>query len=180
MKIDESKIETNPTMVFYLEMDENPNFEVEKAANTERVVFEKLDRPLSVETYRKHYYNVGFPFQWLDRLVMADDELSEKINAPNIDIFVFKIDGEDAGYAEFQKEEAFTEIVYFGLYENFIGKGLGKLCLQWVINQAWSYNPEWIQLNTCGLDHENALLVYQSQGFDLVETKIEDRKVLIN
>jgi GNAT superfamily N-acetyltransferase len=66
----------------------------------------------------------------------------------------------------------------FGLFAAFVGKGLGKFFLQGVINKAWSFNARWIQLNTCSLDHPNALAVYQSQGFKVVRTKEEQRKVL--
>lgn len=175
--IDFSKIKTQPTDVFYLKMDENPCF---KLLDTEGMHFEKLKQPINVQDYRKHYFNVGFEWNWLDRLVMLDDELSFKINQPSVDIFILKVNNEAAGFAEFMKEESFTEILYFGLYPDFIGKGLGKFFLKWVINQAWSYKPRWIQLNTCSLDHENALSVYQSMGFKIVETTVEERKILLN
>ena len=94
------------------------------------------------------------------------------------DIFVFHVNDEPAGYAEFVNEKSFVEIQYFGLMPEFIGKGLGKYFLQWVIAKAWSYNPEWIQLNTCTLDHPNALSVYKNAGFKEVRTEIQNRRIL--
>jgi len=139
----------------------------------------KLDiypKPVSVDNYRKLYYGVGEEWHWLDRMVMPDHELESLINAPNNEIFLFSIDGVTAGFAEFVKEEKFTEIMYFGLLPDFVGKGWGHYFLQIVIQQAWSYQPEWIQLNTCSLDHPNALSVYQKAGFKIVKTEIQQRK----
>ena len=111
-------------------------------------------------------------------MVMPDEELSEKINAENIDTFLFYINKEIAGYIEFVKEEKYVEILYFGLMPSFIGKGYGKYFLQWVISKAWSYQPEWIQLNTCTLDHPNALGTYKKAGFIEVRTEIHQRRIL--
>jgi GNAT superfamily N-acetyltransferase len=110
---------------------------------------------------------------------MPDEELFEKINASNTDIFVFYVNNEPAGYIEFVKDKKFVEIQYFGLLPSFIGKGLGKYFLQWVVANAWSYQPEWIQLNTCALDHPYALDVYKKAGFKEIKSITEQRKILV-
>jgi len=51
-------------------------------------------------------------------------------------IYILKVNNEDAGFVEFILEKDFTEILYFGLFPAFIGKGLGKFFLQWAINKA--------------------------------------------
>jgi GNAT superfamily N-acetyltransferase len=141
--------------------------------------FELLPKPVPADEYRKYYYAVGEKHFWLDRMVMPDEELSEKINASNVDIFLFYVNKEVAGYIEFVKEEKYTEILYFGLIPAFIGKGYGNYLLQWAIAKAWNYKPEWVQLNTCTLDHPNALGTYKKAGFREVRTEIHQRKVLI-
>jgi len=145
-------------------------------ANTD---FNLIPKPISEYEYRKYYYGVGEKHFWLDRMVMPDKELSEKINADNVDIFLFYINKEVAGYIEFVKEEKYVEILYFGLMPSLVGKGYGKYFLQWVIAKAWSYNPEWIQLNTCTLDHPNALGTYKKAGFIQVRTETHQRRVLV-
>lgn len=110
---------------------------------------------------------------------MPDQGLFDKINAGNIDIYVFYINDQAAGYIEFVKEERFVEILYFGVMPQFIGKGYGKYFLQWVIAKAWSYQPGWIQLNTCTLDHPNALETYKKAGFTEIRKEIHQRRVLI-
>jgi GNAT superfamily N-acetyltransferase len=173
--IDISKIIFQPVTVTFLEMYEPKELPV-PFANTH---FELLPKPISADEYRKYYYGVGEKHFWLDRMVMPDEELSEKINANNTDIFLFYVNKEVAGYIEFVKEEKHVEILYFGLMPAFIGKGYGKYFLQWVIAKAWSYKPEWIQLNTCTLDHPNALGTYKKAGFTEVRTEIHQRRILI-
>jgi GNAT superfamily N-acetyltransferase len=173
MPIDTSKIILQPVTVTFLEMHESK----ESPAVLPNTSFELLSKPIAVNEYRKYYYGVGEKYHWLDRMVMPDPELYQKINASNIDIFVFSVNNEAAGYIEFSKEERFVEIVYFGLLPGFIGKGYGKYFLQWVIGKAWSYHPQWIQLNTCTLDHPNALSTYKKAGFTEVRKEIQQRKV---
>lgn len=173
--IDVSKIKFQPVKVTFLEMHEPKAFPA-PLANTH---FELLPKPISVNEYRKYYYGVGEKYYWLDRMVMPDEELLEKINAPNVDIFIFKVNNQIAGYIEFAREEKYVEILYFGLLPGFIGKGMGKYFLQWVIAKAWSYQPKWIQLNTCTLDHPNALSTYKKAGFTEVKKEIHQRRVLV-
>jgi GNAT superfamily N-acetyltransferase len=173
--IDTSRIVLQPVTVTFLEMHEPK----ESPVQLPDTHFELLPKPISVNAYRKLYYGVGEKWHWLDRMVMPDKELFDKINAPNTDIYVFYVNNEPAGYIEFVKEEKFVEIQYFGLMPAFIGKGLGKYFLQWVVAKAWSYQPEWIQLNTCTLDHPHALDVYKKAGFKEIKSITEPRKILV-
>ena len=169
-----SGIILKPVTVTFLEMHEPK----EPPAPLPDTQFELLPKHISVNDYRRLYYGVGEKWHWLDRMVMPDDELFEKINAANVDIFVFKVKNEIAGYIEFVKEEKYVEIQYFGLMPAFIGKGFGKYFLQWVVAKAWSYRPDWIQLNTCSLDHPHALSVYKKAGFKEVKKETQERRVL--
>lgn len=171
---DTSAITMKPATVSYMEMRVPPPVKLIIRPETD---FRLLARPVSVEQYRQYYYGVGKEWHWLDRMVMPDEELFEKINAANTEIWIISIDKADAGFAEFVKEESFTEIQYFGLLPDFVGKGYGSYFLAWVIEKAWSYQPTWIQLNTCTLDHPNALAVYQKAGFVKVRTEVQQRRV---
>jgi GNAT superfamily N-acetyltransferase len=173
--IDTSKIIMQPVTVTFLEMHDPKELPISLPGTH----FGLLLNPIPVNEYRKFYYGVGENHSWLDRMVMPDDELFDKINASNVDIFLFYINKEMAGYIEFVKDEKYVEILYFGLMPAFIGKGYGKYFLQWVITKAWSYKPEWIQLNTCTLDHPNAFGTYKKAGFTEVRTEIHQRRVLV-
>lgn len=177
ININKEKIGTCQTLVTYLEMHTPP---AEILVPADNVKITLLEKPIDVEVYREHYYKVGEKHYWLDRLVMPDDELHGLINADNIDIFIVSIDGAPAGYAEFIKGEEFTEILYFGLYPEFTGKGYGKYFLRWAIEKAWSYGPKWIQLNTCKLDHPYALTNYKNNGFTEVRSEYQTRRILID
>ena len=173
--IDISRITFQPAIVTFFEMHEPK----ELPASLPGTHFGLLLNPIPVNEYRKFYYGVGENHSWLDRMVMPDEELFDKINAGNVDIFLFYVNKEIAGYIEFVKEEKYVEILYFGLLPAYIGQGYGKYFLQWVIAKAWSYKPEWIQLNTCTLDHPNALGTYKKAGFTEIRKETHQRRVLI-
>lgn len=172
--IDFSRIVWQPATVTFMEMHERPVAPPSRGNTT----FQLLPKPINVNVYREYYFGVGEKHQWLDRMVMEDTELSGKINADNIEIYTFHIDDKPAGYAEFILNKDFTEILYFGLMPAFVGKGWGLYFLNVVIQHAWSYNPKWIQLNTCSLDHPNAINVYTKAGFRKVRTAVEQRRVM--
>ena len=91
--IDTSKIILQPVKVTFLEMHERKEMPPEMP-NT---FFKLLQKPISGNEYRELYYEVGEKWFWLDRMVMPDETLFEKINATNTDIFVFKVNDKPAG-----------------------------------------------------------------------------------
>ena len=164
-----------PTKVFYLKLETKQNA---PKLLIDSCYLQQITKPVSVDRYREQYVKVGKQFNWLDRIVMPDDKLYSQINAENTFIFKFIINSIEAGYAEFVIENEYVELLYFGLFPEFIGKSYGKIFLTICIEKAWSYKPQWIQLNTCELDHSNALPIYKSMGFELYKTQIEQRWVL--
>jgi GNAT superfamily N-acetyltransferase len=176
MSFDTSRVALKQVQVTFLEMHEQPVNTIPAAFKMD---FELLPKPIAVPDYRSYYYGVGKEWYWLDRMMMEDALLYEKINASNVDIYVLYIEDQPAGFAEFVWEKEYVEILYFGLLPAFIGKGYGHYFLQTVIQTAWNYQPKHIQLNTCSLDHPNALPIYKKAGFKEVRTGMEERKVLV-
>jgi len=129
----------------------------------------KLDNP-PVSYYRYLYNTVGEPWFWWERRQMDDRTLAGFIQDPDIDIYVLHAGGVPAGYAEFSRKTLpVLSIVYFGLAPDFIGQGLGKYFMNWVVDQAWSYpGTEKVTVDTCNLDHPRALSAYQRAGFQPV------------
>ena len=162
--------------IFFLEMQHRP-----ASASTFQTNFSatELTKPLSAALYRDLYFGVGEKWNWLDRMVISGTELEEKINKSHVHIFVFEVEEQQVGYAELVVEDDFVEILYFGLFPAFTGKGLGPSLLRWTIEKAWSYNKPLVQLNTCSLDHPKALEVYLKAGFELVRTETQERKILV-
>lgn len=174
MNLDLSRITMQPVNVYYLRMESRP---IGGMPENSDVTFEQIHQPISCKDYLKYYTAVGMKTNWVDRIIMPEEELLQKINANDVIIYVMKVKEKEAGYVELVVGNPFVEILYFGLFPEFIGKGLGKFFLGWSIYRAWSFNPQWIQLNTCGLDHENALLTYKKSGFVQYKATIEQRRV---
>lgn len=108
---------------------------------------------------------------------MNRSKLYNIINSKKTEIFLYKIKENIAGFAEFVREKEYTEILYFGLFPKYIGKGLGKEFLKRVIEISWNREQKWTQLNTCELDHPNALSTYKKSGFEIDKIVIENRTI---
>ena len=85
ISIDISKIKFQPVTVTFLEMHEPK----ELSAPLPSTHFSLLPKPIAADEYRKYYYAVGEKHFWLDRMVMPDEELFDRINAGNVDIYIF-------------------------------------------------------------------------------------------
>jgi GNAT superfamily N-acetyltransferase len=107
---------------------------------------------------------------------MRDDDLRAIIQDTKVEIYILYVNGVPAGYAELDlRQEPDIELAYFGIMPEFIGNRLGPFLLNWIIDKAWSYNPQRFWLHTCTLDHPKALAVYQQAGF--VPYKFEEKIV---
>ena len=165
---------TIESVITFLRMDNPP---VKREDSQEHIIIKEFAKPIDIAEYLRMYRDVGAKLNWLDRVSMDTSELNSKINHPNTHIHTFSINKKFAGYCELIKESQYVEILYFGLTEPFIGKGFGKYLLNKTIELAWNLNPEWIQLNTCDLDHPNALSTYKKAGFKAYKTKIEEKRI---
>jgi GNAT superfamily N-acetyltransferase len=134
-------------------------------AAPEGVNVERATSP-TVEQYRALYDRVGRDWRWIDRRILSDEQLAAIITDPRVEIHLLRVDGEVAGYAELDRRiEDEVELAYFGLFGEYIGRGLGRFFLERVIERAWSYSPRRFWLHTCTLDHPRALPNYLKAGF---------------
>jgi GNAT superfamily N-acetyltransferase len=101
---------------------------------------------------------------------MSDEVLLGHVDHPEVELYVLYTGGQPSGFVELDRrpkpELAFA---YFGLMNEFIGRGLGKYLLNWAVDQAWSYGPEKLTVDTCTLDHPRAIGEYQRAGFSPVK-----------
>ncbi|GAF05617.1 GNAT family N-acetyltransferase [Saccharicrinis fermentans] len=162
--------------VYFLKMITPPPHPQSNIENTNIVHIEK---PIDINWYRKLYTEVGEAYNWLDRIFMEDTKLLKKINSPQTHIYTFLVHQSLAGYCELVEEGKHIEMLYFGLLSDFIGKGYGKYFLRKAIDLAWSFNPTQVQLNTCDLDHPNAIRSYKKAGFVHYKTIVEEKKITI-
>jgi len=119
------------------------------------------------------YKQIGKNYQWVDRLIWTDKNWIEYVSSPNLFTFVLKNNEDIAGFFElmYHKDKLETEIAYFGLLKEYIGKKLGGYMLSEAIKKSFSYNVKRVWAHTCSLDHKNALKNYLSRGMKICNTE---------
>ena len=139
-------------------------------------------RPLAPATagaYRRLSADVGGPYRWRDRDAWTDERLQAHLAAPGVTVTVLCDGDEAAGYYELVHRpgaatadgRAEVELVYFGLRDRWLGRGLGRRLLEAAIADAWRTDAERLVLNTCTLDHAAALPNYVARGFRVTGTE---------
>ena len=103
------------------------------------LIIEKINPP-DIEINKFFYKNVGKKHRWVDRLEWDNLKWISYLENEKVDTYVLKSNDNLVGYFEAIKNEQnnSTEIAYFGIIEEFIGKGIGayllseaiKICFQ--------------------------------------------------
>src|SRR5713226_5513219 len=118
---------------------------------------ERVEHP-SPSLWRFLYTEVGRLYHWVDRQGWTDDEVRAYLTRPEISLWVMRQQETPAGYFELcQEPDGAVEIVYFGLRDEFVGRGLGKYLLTVAVERAWELGAKRVWLHTCTLDHPSAL-----------------------
>jgi GNAT superfamily N-acetyltransferase len=129
----------------------------------------------AVAYYRFLYDTVGRGYDWTSRNKLSDADLAAILHDPWVEVHVLMADGVPAGFAELDRRiEGEIELVQFGLMPEFIGQGLGKYFLRWIIDKAWSYQPRRFWLHTCTQDHPAALPNYLKAGFAIYKEEMKE------
>ncbi len=136
-------------------------------------IMHAVDIPLPF--YRFLYSEVGKSHYWFLRTQMSDKQLAEIVHDEQTHISILYCDGAPAGFAEldYNARPKQVELVYFGLCEQFIGRGLGKWFLGQTVQAAWELKPKRVIVSTDTLDHSHALPAYQKMGFTPISYKDE-------
>ncbi|MDJ0877069.1 MAG: GNAT family N-acetyltransferase [Halieaceae bacterium] len=122
------------------------------------------------------YELVGAPWQWVDKLSWSDAQWRAYAERDSLRTWAAWVEGSPAGYFELEKRaDGSVDICYFGLAQPFIGRGLGSYFLSCAIAEAWAWDANRVTVNTCSLDHPSALGNYQSRGFEVYRTEVEQR-----
>ena len=167
--------ETLCSVVTYLEMVAKPT-----APNlplpAPKIVLVRAEQP-TLSFYRYLFNTIGEDCLWFSRRFMDDDALTNIIQHELVEVYVLYVGGVPGGLGELDRRtEGQIELSFFGLIPEFVGRGLGKYFLRWLVDQAWTYEPERLWLHTCDLDHPNALSVYQKVGFTPYKRETESFK----
>ncbi len=122
--------------------------------------------------WRYLYSTVGEAYRWVDRLPWTDDEIRRYLSDPAVSLWVMTVGDAVAGYFELRREdEKSTEIVYFGLFPEFTGRGLGGFLLTEAVERAWASGARRVWLHTCSFDHPFAIQNYLDRGFIVFKTE---------
>ena len=154
----------------YLEMREQSWLRPARVADeTVRIV--RAEQPYPA-LYRFLYGEVGRRYNWIDRLAWTDDAIRAHLAQHGVSIWLMLVRGTPAGYFELKADdEGGMEIAYFGLFDEFIGRGLGAHLLTEAVDRAWAFAPTRVWLHTCSFDHPAAIPNYTSRGFTPFKTE---------
>ncbi len=123
--------------------------------------------------FRYLYSEVGRAYHWIDRLGWTDEEILAYLADANVRLWVMYYAGAPAGYFELKRyEDGSTEIAYFGLMQEYLGRGLGKHLLTETVRRAWEADPTRVWLHTCTLDDPAAMPNYRKRGFQPFKEEI--------
>ncbi|GAA4373039.1 GNAT family N-acetyltransferase [Paeniglutamicibacter cryotolerans] len=132
------------------------------------------------------YRSVGSSWQWADRLTLTRSAWDAALRAPGSETHVLYAGGAPAGYIELgavaTPAGTEVEIVYFGLFPEAAGHGLGGPLLSEGIARAWDIDARHagfgpvtrVWLHTCSLDSPSAIGVYEKRGLTVFHTESED------
>lgn len=122
----------------------------------------------TVSFYRYLYNTVGERWLWYVRRGWSDEQLQLWLSRPEIELFVLHVGGVPAGYYELERlASGDSELCYFGLIPDFIGRGLGAWLLQQAVESGWHGETRRLWVHTSTYDHPRALGLYQRAGFQV-------------
>jgi GNAT superfamily N-acetyltransferase len=154
---------------FFLE--KQAPFECNDIPKNEGLTLRKIEE-VATNHYREIYINVGGKYGWASRLMLTEEELQKTLNRTENRLYFLEKNGNFAGFFEAEVYKSKTELLYFGLDEKYLGKGLGKVLMQYVFCKARQWNTESLSLHTCEYDHKAALPFYKKMGFEVKDEKV--------
>ena len=125
------------------------------------------------------YKNIGKKYHWFDRLTWTDQNWISYVSNTNLITNFLKDNDDLVGYYELilNKEKQESEIVYFGILEEYFGKKLGGFLLTEAIKKSFSLNVKRVWVHTCSLDHKNALKNYLARGMTVFKSEILKKEI---
>ena len=147
----------------FLELKDLKHLKV-NSVNKTKFLIKKIQPDFQLNKF--FYKQVGKKHRWIDRLSWSDGKWMNYISNKNLETYIISESDELAGFFEllYNPELKETEISYFGLLEEYIGKGIGGYALSVAIKKSFEKNIRRVWLHTCTLDHPNALKNYIARG----------------
>ena len=147
----------------FLELKDLKNLKT-NLTNKKKYLVKKIKPDFQLNKF--FYRQVGKKHRWIDRLSWSDEKWINYISNKNLETYIICESEELVGFFELlnNPELEETEISYFGLLEEYIGKGIGGYALSVAIRKSFEKNIRRVWLHTCTLDHPNALKNYIARG----------------
>ena len=152
---------------YYLEINSLKSLNQVNSPN-EELTLEKANPP-DIELNKFFYKNIGRNHKWVDRLVWDNLKWMSYLKSENVYTYILKLNTDLVGYFELIKDNRLnsSEIAYFGILNEFIGKKYGGYFLSEAIKICFKLNSRRIWVHTCTLDHKNALQNYLNRGMKI-------------
>ena len=152
-----------PVQRNFLELKDLKNLKT-NSINEKKYLVKKIKPDFQLNKF--FYKQVGKKHRWIDRLSWSDGKWINYISNKNLETYIISESDELSGFFEllYNPELKETEISYFGLLEEYIGKGIGGYALSVAIKKSFEKNIRRVWLHTCTLDHPNALKNYIARG----------------
>ena len=166
------------------------NYEVSYLSiDTEEINYYQVDRRLEKllfleciappTSYFLYLYRaVGENYEWTDWLAAEKSELETFLSDEAVILYSLIFEGAPRGFFVLDFREPFVcDLAYFGLFDEMIGKGFGKLMMnrafKIIVDRGEIRN---ITVNTNTLDHFNALHFYKKSGFKVLKVEQHSRE----
>ncbi len=158
-------------VVTCLEMRERAQTRPERASQP--VSIERFTEP-DAERYRALVRRIGEPYLWQSPLLITDEQFTQQVRDPDVEIYVLRSGGQDEGILQLDFRQAGEcEVRLFGVSERLRGSGSGRKLMNYAIQTAWARPIRRLWLHTCTLDHPDALPFYVRSGFAPFKRQIE-------
>ena len=155
----------------YLEINSIKDLKVSKNPNKNCKI--TLIDPPDFQLNKFFYKQVGKEHRWIDRLVWDDNKWISYVENPKVKTYILKDIENLVGYFEiiFNFEKKHSEIAYFGILSEYLGKKYGGYLLSEAITKSFEKSIERVWVHTCSLDHKNALKNYQARGMKIFKSE---------
>tara|TARA_B100001121_G_scaffold159887_1_gene139591 strand:- start:1286 stop:1849 length:564 start_codon:yes stop_codon:yes gene_type:complete len=126
------------------------------------------------------YKEVGRKYEWTDWLRSERSKLESFLTDDNVILYSLILRGVPKGFFVLDyRHLPICDLAYFGLFDDAIGKGLGKLMMNRAFEEVIEKgDAKTLTVNTNTLDHKNALPLYQKAGFNIYKTESHKRSAL--
>lgn len=123
------------------------------------------------------YDAVGRDYAWEDLHEREAADLAGWLADPAVALWTLMGAGWPHGFFVLDERGGdVTDLTFFGLVPEAIGRGLGTYLLRTAVHTAWARaGLRRMTVNTCTLDHPRALQTYQKNGFSPVRRETRRR-----